>query len=83
MVTDFLVPKLCTAAASPSEESMSNCCLIMPSMSMFMSSILTLLLEIRLTLPLTDFPLAEATDPLFSFKLDAFCWLRAAAFLFD
>lgn len=48
VVTDFLVPKLCTAAANPKEESMNKCYLIFPSISRFKSSTLTLLLDILL-----------------------------------
>ena len=62
---------------------MSSYYLIMPSMSILMSSMLTLLFETLLTLPLIDFPLAEATEPRFSFKLDAFLWLWIAPFLLD
>jgi hypothetical protein len=83
VVTDFLVPKLCTAAANPRDESMSNWFLIMPSISILISSILTLEFEILLTLPLVVFPLADATEDLFSFKLDAFCWLEYPVYLFD
>jgi hypothetical protein len=36
-----------------------------------------------LTLPLVVFPLADATEDLFSFKLDAFCWLEYPVYLFD
>jgi hypothetical protein len=62
VVTDFLVPKLLMAAAKPNEESRSIGSPIMPSISVFMSAIFTLLFEILFTLLFADLPLAEAAE---------------------